>query len=60
MVNRTRVEGGGYIMHDIITSVEVLHKIPNTRYYVTQKSLSPSMGKKKVPPCPEMQGQFVN
>ena len=24
MVNRTRVEGGGYSKHDIITSVEVL------------------------------------
>ena len=24
MVNRTRVEGGGYIKHDIVTSVEVL------------------------------------
>ena len=24
MVNRTRVEGGGYSKHDIVTSVEVL------------------------------------
>ena len=32
----------------------------NTQYYVTPKSLSPSIGKKKVPPCPELQGPFVN
>ena len=31
----------------------------NTQCYVTPKSLSPSIGKKKVPPCPEMQGPFV-
>ena len=32
----------------------------NTQYYVTPKCLSPSVGKKKVPPCPEMQGPFVD
>ena len=32
----------------------------NTQYYVTPKSLSPSIGKKKVPPCLEMQGPFVD
>ena len=32
----------------------------STQYYETPKSLSPSIGKKKVPHCPEIQGPFVN
>ena len=35
MVNRTRVEGGGYSKHDIITSVEYVMFAGGVRFYTS-------------------------